>query len=116
MITRTATNQEPLAIFGQGHLDFLSDPSWSIHTPRMLLNSMVQIDLSDMSMSNITDGPGRRADHTLSFIPYAGTNREGVLVSIGGYDGSSLLDNGSLDVYDIGSGRWSQCVNNHLCQ
>lgn len=52
--------------------------------------------------------PLLRADNTLTFVPGLGTNKEGILVSIGGGNANQMLDNAIIDVYDIGAKGWTK--------
>lgn len=44
----------------------------------------------------------------VSFVPNLGTDRKGILVSIGGATDQRYVDNSVLDVYDVGAGGWTK--------
>jgi hypothetical protein len=105
-------NGEPVALWGFGHLDYLTDPSWSIETPRAWLSSLVTLDLGSLALSNASSTsssasvgtgnsttqatPASRADGTLTYVPGMGTDGKGILVSIGGAAPGQAMDNGEL--------------------
>ncbi|GAA5946615.1 hypothetical protein JCM3765_000319 [Sporobolomyces pararoseus] len=106
-----------------GHQDFLTTKDWSNQVARIYLNSMIEFDLGSKTMRNITSysnsastsnsstplsTPLNRADGTLTYVPNLGTDKKGILVSVGGATDSRYVDNSVLDVYDIGAGGWTK--------
>lgn len=57
------SNGSPAAFYFGGHLDWGSVQGWSTSTPRVFLNSIVQLDLGSLSWKNYT------TVHTLLFLP-----------------------------------------------
>jgi hypothetical protein len=43
-----------------------------------------------------------------SYVPNLGTDKKGILVSIGGATDQRYVDNSVLDVYDIGAQGWTK--------
>ncbi|GAA5836726.1 hypothetical protein JCM3766R1_007002 [Sporobolomyces carnicolor] len=112
-----------VGFYFSGHQDFLTSQGWSNQVARIYLNSMVEFDLGSKTMKNITSYSGaastsntstplstplNRADGTLTFVPNLGTDRKGILVSIGGATDQRYVDNSVLDVYDVGAGGWTK--------
>ncbi|KAF1834869.1 hypothetical protein BDW02DRAFT_597866 [Decorospora gaudefroyi] len=112
-----------------GHLDFLTTASWSIHTPRVYLKSLVEFTFpgrtndeveslgdgktagSDGVFRNITygglqntDSFPERADSAIVYIP--GFGDEGLLVGVTGGDNATFTQMNVIDVYDIATSTW----------
>ncbi|KAM0786676.1 hypothetical protein ACM66B_002123 [Microbotryomycetes sp. NB124-2] len=112
-----------VGVYFSGHLDDHTVENWSNQIARLYLSSMVQFDLGNQRMTNITSysnnatsgansqpeiPPVHRADGTLTYVPGLGTNGKGLLVSIGGATNDQFVDNSVLDVYDIGAQGWTK--------
>ncbi|KAK4049578.1 hypothetical protein OIV83_004076 [Microbotryomycetes sp. JL201] len=117
------TNGDNVGVYFSGHLDDHTVENWSNQIARLYLSSMVQFDIGNERMANITSysnnatsgansqpeiPPVHRADGTLTFVPGLGTNGKGLLVSIGGATDDQFVDNSVLDVYDIGAQGWTK--------
>ncbi|BGP26831.1 hypothetical protein JCM10295v2_005792 [Rhodotorula toruloides] len=117
-------NGDNLAFYSYGHQDDHTTQGWSNQIARIYLSSMIQFDLGSQTFKNITSfsgsgntsnastpesNPLSRADGTLSYVPNLGTDKKGILVSIGGATSTQYVEDGAvLDVYDIGSGGWTK--------
>ncbi|GAA5898705.1 uncharacterized protein JCM6883_003397 [Sporobolomyces salmoneus] len=117
------TDGDNVGFYFSGHQDFLTTQGWSNQVARIYLNSMVEFDLGSKSMRNITSysgsastsnsstplsAPLNRGDGTLTYVPNLGTDKKGILVSIGGATDERYVQNSVLDVYDIGAGGWTR--------
>lgn len=124
------SNGAPMAFYFGGHLDWASVLGWSTETPRIFLDSMVQLDLGSLSWTNyssfspassttfqgaVLEGtPTIRADGTLTYVPSVGLSGRGVLVAIGGgqnfqslsQNSNRSIDNSALDVFDLSTKTW----------
>jgi hypothetical protein len=52
LVPGIGSNGSPMAYYFGGHLDWASVPGWSTSTPRVFLDSMVQLDLGSLSWTN----------------------------------------------------------------
>ncbi|MBW0553315.1 hypothetical protein O181_093030 [Austropuccinia psidii MF-1] len=130
LVPNMGSNQNPLAFYFGGHLDWASVQGWSNSTPRVFLDSIVQLDLGSLIWSNYSSfttnpntnlinatpegAPTIRADGTLTYVPLVGNSAKGVLVSIGGgqnfqstnQNSNRSIDNSALDVFDLATKTW----------
>lgn len=130
LVPGIGTNNAPMAYYFGGHLDWASVAGWSTSTPRVFLDSMVQLDLGSLSWTNyssfttasdttfvnatVEGTPTIRADGTLTYVPSVGPSGKGVLVAIGGgqnfqslsQNSNRSIDNSALDVFDLSSKTW----------
>ncbi|OAV98673.1 hypothetical protein PTTG_07694 [Puccinia triticina 1-1 BBBD Race 1] len=130
LVPGIGSNGAPMAYYFGGHLDWASVAGWSTSTPRVFLDSMVQLDLGSLSWTNyssfttasntnfinatVEGTPTIRADGTLTYVPSVGPSGKGVLVAIGGgqnfqsvsQNSNRSIDNSALDVFDLSSKTW----------
>lgn len=130
LVPSIAPNRAPMAYYFGGHLDWASVPGWSTSTPRVFLDSLVQLDLGSLSWTNyssfnpspdtnlinatVEGTPTIRADGTLTYVPSVGPSGKGLLVAIGGgqnfqsitQNSNRSIDNSALDVFDLASKTW----------
>lgn len=130
LVPAIGTNGAPMAYYFGGHLDWASVSGWSTSTPRVFLDSMVQLDLGSLSWTNyssfttasntnfvnatVEGTPTIRADGTLTYVPSVGPSGKGVLVAIGGgqnfqslsQNSNRSIDNSALDVFDLSTKTW----------
>ncbi|KAA1135319.1 hypothetical protein PGTUg99_009622 [Puccinia graminis f. sp. tritici] len=130
LVPGIGSNGSPMAYYFGGHLDWASVAGWSTSTPRVFLDSMVQLDLGSLSWTNyssfttasntnfvnatVEGTPTIRADGTLTYVPSVGPSGKGVLVAIGGgqnfqslsQNSNRSIDNSALDVFDLSTKTW----------
>ncbi|KAH9471756.1 hypothetical protein MJO28_002401 [Puccinia striiformis f. sp. tritici] len=130
LVPAIGSNGAPMAYYFGGHLDWASVAGWSTSTPRVFLDSMVQLDLGSLSWTNyssftaasntnfvnatVEGTPTIRADGTLTYVPSVGPSGKGVLVAIGGgqnfqslaQNSNRSIDNSALDVFDLSTKTW----------